>query len=150
MEYAKFELKGFDGQLYVYDDKIVIERKGVLSFVRHEFAGSRTIPISAIRSVQLQKAPAPTLSGFIRFGVLDGAGDMYGLKQNTVLILTKNNDIAEQIKNYIENRISQKTETTTSNSISPIDEIKQLKELLDSGILTEEEFQAKKKQLLGI
>ena len=33
---------------------------------------------------------------------------------------------------------------------SPIEEIKQYKELLDAGILTQEEFDAKKKKLLGI
>lgn len=36
------------------------------------------------------------------------------------------------------------------SQISPYDELKQLKELLDLGILTEDEFVAKKKQLLGI
>ncbi len=34
--------------------------------------------------------------------------------------------------------------------ISPADEIKKFKELLDSGIITQEEFDAKKKQLLGL
>ena len=34
--------------------------------------------------------------------------------------------------------------------VSVVDEIRGLKQLLDEGILTEEEFAAKKKQLLGI
>ena len=33
---------------------------------------------------------------------------------------------------------------------SPMDELKKLKELLDMGIVTQEEFDAKKKQLLGL
>ena len=41
-------------------------------------------------------------------------------------------------------------ETQNSANSSPIDEIKKYKELMDEGIITEEEFQAKKKQLLGI
>ena len=32
----------------------------------------------------------------------------------------------------------------------PVEELKNLKELLDMGILTQEEFDAKKKQLLGL
>ena len=36
------------------------------------------------------------------------------------------------------------------NTSSSADEIIKLKELLDAGILTEEEFSAKKKQILGI
>lgn len=35
-------------------------------------------------------------------------------------------------------------------TLNPIDEIKKIKELYDQGIITEEEFTAKKKQLLGI
>lgn len=36
------------------------------------------------------------------------------------------------------------------NGISTADELKKFKELLDSGIITQEEFDSKKKQLLGI
>ena len=38
----------------------------------------------------------------------------------------------------------------SSNNMDPYEELKKLKELLDIGILTEEEFQFKKKQLLGL
>ena len=37
-----------------------------------------------------------------------------------------------------------------AEAVSPIEEIRQYKELLDAGILTQEEFDAKKKELLGI
>lgn len=37
-----------------------------------------------------------------------------------------------------------------SNTVSSADELKKFKELLDSGIITQEEFDAKKKQLLGL
>lgn len=35
-------------------------------------------------------------------------------------------------------------------AVSPLDELKKLKELLDMGIVTQEEFDAKKKQILGL
>ena len=38
----------------------------------------------------------------------------------------------------------------TSNSISTADEIRKFKELLDDGIITQDEFDAKKKELLGL
>ena len=38
----------------------------------------------------------------------------------------------------------------TAFTVSPTEEIKKYKELLDSGIITQEEFDAKKKQLLGL
>ena len=37
-----------------------------------------------------------------------------------------------------------------NSKVSAVEELKQLKELLDMGILTQEEFDAKKKQLLGL
>ncbi|MXV52588.1 hypothetical protein GS399_16565 [Pedobacter sp. HMF7647] len=40
--------------------------------------------------------------------------------------------------------------TATNGSPSPADEIKKYKELLDSGAITQDEYNAKKKQLLGI
>ncbi len=40
--------------------------------------------------------------------------------------------------------------TIIQNVISPADEIKKFKELLDLGIITQEEFDGKKKQLLGL
>lgn len=36
------------------------------------------------------------------------------------------------------------------NAVSPAEEVKKMKELLDTGIITQEEFDAKKKELLGL
>lgn len=41
-------------------------------------------------------------------------------------------------------------EAQAVNAVSDVEELKKYKELLDSGIITQEEFDAKKKQLLGI
>ena len=45
--------------------------------------------------------------------------------------------------------INNKSESTT-NSVSTADELKKFKDLLDNGVITQEEFDAKKKQLLGL
>lgn len=45
---------------------------------------------------------------------------------------------------------SQVTETVVQNTKSPVEQIKEYKELLDRGILTQEEFNSKKKELLGL
>jgi len=46
------------------------------------------------------------------------------------------------------NTVGQKDNTNTDRS--PFDVIRKYKELLDEGIITQEEFDAKKKQLLGL
>ena len=43
-----------------------------------------------------------------------------------------------------------KTEVVNNIAISPADELSKYKALLDSGVITPEEFEAKKKQLLGL
>lgn len=45
---------------------------------------------------------------------------------------------------------TEKKEENSASTVSGADEIRKYKQLLDEGILTEEEFQAKKNQLLGI
>ena len=59
---------------------------------------------------------------------------------------------ALQVRDYISN-YSEDAKSATSGEkkvVSVVEEIRGLKELLDDGILTQEEFDAKKKQLLGI
>ena len=61
----------------------------------------------------------------------------------------------EEIGNVLQNLINQRQEATkftASDSIenhNNLDDLKKLKELLDNGIISQEEFDAKKKQILG-
>ena len=59
---------------------------------------------------------------------------------------------ALEIKKYVEeNRNKMSTvNTTIVNTKSAAEQIKEFKELLDMGIISQEEFDAKKKELLGL
>lgn len=61
-------------------------------------------------------------------------------------------DVANEInKLLISNQDNaSKNSSPIINQVSSADELKQYKELLDSGVITQEEFDAKKKQLLGL
>ena len=70
-------------------------------------------------------------------------------------LLCKNrNEVFEAISNLLLERQGQQKhqETVVKQEInqSNADELKKFKELLDSGVITQEEFDAKKKQLLGL
>lgn len=54
------------------------------------------------------------------------------------------------ILNYVVIQNNKQPEQQTDNQSYPIDEIRKYKALFDDGIITQEEFEAKKKQLLGI
>lgn len=58
--------------------------------------------------------------------------------------------IAAKIRRVIEKYKNEEDEQQEAGGISVAVEIKKFKELLDQGIITQEEFDAKKKQLLGL
>jgi predicted Zn-dependent peptidase len=61
----------------------------------------------------------------------------------------------QKIKEYVEEQILKLSQnkggtTVIQQANSPAEELKKFKELLDMGIITQEEFDTKKKQLLGL
>lgn len=159
MQYPVIQFKGYNGQIYVYEDHLVIERKGFLATAAAGFAGSKTIPFSAIQSVQFKDAGA-MVNGYIQFAVLGGVEKRGGITnavsdENSVVFTRKMQDGADRVRNYVEKAILNRENAPVERSApaeapSVADEIKKFKDLLDMGAITQEEFDAKKKQLLGL
>lgn len=150
-----YELKGVNGQLELYEDKIVIKGKGALSkMTQGFFKGDKTIYINQISGIQV-KPGASLTNGYIQITVPGGFESKRGLfdatqDENTVMFTKKDNELVNQIKSKIEELMSQQRTGYKIDQLSPADEIKKYKELLDDGIITQEEFEQKKKQLLGL
>ena len=68
----------------------------------------------------------------------------------TFICIRKRRNLLYRVKQKQQTLQQATNQTITNNKTDYIDEIKRLKELLDCGALTEEEFTAKKKQLLGL
>ena len=62
----------------------------------------------------------------------------------------KREEVFQIVSQQIFNRQNNKGSVTVVNNNSNADELKKYKDLLDAGIITQEEFDAKKKQLLGL
>lgn len=156
----KYFVKGTNGQLYVYGDRIEIKRKGFLALAQQGLKGTKSIPFSSIKSIQIK--PAGFAIGYIQFGISGGFENSRGLKQanydeNTVTFTSaKYNKIANEIKAYIENAILKITAQPVQQNLvvephkSDADELRKFAELLNDGIITQEEYNIKKKQLLGL
>jgi hypothetical protein len=150
-----FRLDGVNGQLELYPDKLIIKRKGVLAKVTQGFfKGDKTIYLRQISSIQVKPGTAFT-NGYIQFTLAGGNENTKGLfnatqDENTVMFAKKHNQLVEQIKAKIEELQNTATVAGTPVQASAAEEIKKFKELLDQGIITQEEFDKKKKQLLGI
>lgn len=99
------------------------------------------LPINKISSIGLgmnlfSSVAVATSSGKIKFYLLENREDVYQTISNAIANIET--PIAE---------INNKQNSSFAGSAA--DELKKYKELLDSGIITQEEFDAKKKQLLG-
>ena len=120
-------------------------------FGKTKFGKRVDLPIDSISAIAMSAfkgIAVATSSGKIKFGFIKNRDEIHKVISNLL----------------IERQKSSKNETTKTGyqpasaspinkpaaSVSGTEEIKKYKELLDSGIITQEEFDAKKKQLLGL
>ncbi|MBP3261508.1 SHOCT domain-containing protein [Pseudobutyrivibrio sp.] len=165
-------VKGINGTIYVYDDRVEIERAGFTAKM-YINSGTKIFYYKDITAVDYKRV---TMSGgFIHFRTSGSVTSAPNLNLAAVLTfdspewnaaLRNENGVlfnkprqADEVEN-VYNVIMQKWETARAASISTgntivqevsaADEIRKFKQLLDDGIISQSEFDAKKKQLLGL
>lgn len=154
MDRLIFDFKSSVGDgLKVYEDRIVISHSGVLNFFAMGIKGDKTIYYNDLTAVQFKKAG--WTAGHIQFSLLGGRESVGGIlaassDENTITINSDENDTAEKMVAYIQEKIKEARQPKATISTSSADEIIKLKNLADMGIITQEEFDAKKKQILGL
>lgn len=104
---ALYKFKGVDGQMYVYDNRVIITRKGFGGNLTHTLSGNKTIPFKSIESVQF-KEPGIT-NGYIYFATIGGSAQLNVTSiinnENTIVFSKSKNAIANEIKDFIESKI---------------------------------------------
>ena len=145
-------VKGVNGQIELLADRIRIRRKGVLSILTQGLKGEKEILLTQISSVQFKRATWMT-NGFIQFAFLGGQEAKGGLHEairdeNTVMFNTFQQEAFEAFRATVSKSMG--TAIMGPSAVSPLDELEKLASLRDRGIVSEEEFQLKKKQLLGL
>jgi len=148
--------KGIGGDLELLKNKIRIKRKGGMAFLLHGIKGDKEIFLNQISSIQLKKAGF-ALNGYIQFAFLGGREAKGGVFQatsdeNTIMFTKDNQEDFIEIKNTIEEQVFQFQNQDKKNDKKSlnINDLEKLAKLKDEGIITEEEFQTKKRQILGI
>jgi hypothetical protein len=162
---------GTNGRIAVTNNKIVIQRsKGFGSMLLHGLKGDKEIFISKISSIQF-KLPGTFSAGYIQFELGGGLSSQRGIlaatqDENTVMFAQKTDkksrthgaDRFTRLKNFIEEKMEAKEnpqlvpvvqQVEQPAAKSPVEQIKEWKELLDAGAITEEEYNIKKKEILG-
>lgn len=154
----KFEMSSMIGNvLKVYKDKLIIGQKGILGLITRGLSGEKTIYFRDITSIQFKETGLT--SGYLEFS-FPGSHDSHGLTdigENKFLFaacvgLGKGkalNQKATIIKSYIEDMVNMIKSHVSSPSSSIADELLKFKTLLDSGLISQEEFGKKKFELLN-
>ncbi|MFF2889169.1 SHOCT domain-containing protein [Paenibacillus sp. NPDC057967] len=144
---AKF--KGSSGVAFLYEDRVVIQGSKLIG--NH---GDKTIFLQHLSGVTVRKASVISGSGVIHFST--GSSEMKNAfksvrDENALLISPFGGKKASEFKALVEKQMAiVHSKPNGVTSLSTADEIKKYKELLESDIITQEEFDAKKKQLLGL
>lgn len=118
-----------------YKKELVIECDTILCKKGKKIA--KQFMIRDVKSVQTK---------YLKGIKISGTGVHYSI------ILVKNSDEIQKVIMDMVAAFAEKAEQNMSNIINtnPAEDLKAFKELLDSGIITQEEFEAKKKHLLGL
>ena len=135
---AIFEIQRANVILKVYEDGVSFSRTGIQKLLAGS-PGERKIYYKDISSIQWKKSNS-LFSGL--FGGTDN--------ENRFTFWNRDLPTMEKIKEFVEKKINEKNGTPIPEAKSTTEQLRQLKQLLDEGILTKEEFEAKKKQLLGL
>lgn len=104
------------------------------------------IPVDTIESIEFSRSYTSSYLSVY------GKSSIFHLNSDRHVLMEKARDLINQmIYDKSQNSESSESESSVSDDMAQAAEaLKSLKELLDSGIITQEEFDAKKKQLLGL
>ena len=164
MDDATMKLKGTNGIIYAFGDRIVISRKSFGGLLAQGIKGDRVIYLKDIKSVEYKK-PTIWANGYLQFitsaelsnaqkvGIF-GTSHTAMADPNTVILRAMNRKTASESQKMYD-FVSKQIDTFKHHNIlepnnSSADELGKFKHLLDDGAITQAEYDAKKKQLLGL
>jgi len=148
-------MKVVQDSLEVFEDMVTITPKGVLGFLSKGIKGTKEIPFTSIVAVQLKEA-GPLFNGYLQFTIPGGNESRGGIfaatrDENTFMFRhAKNNAMAKEIKEYIGEAMRKaRTPQAATPATNLSDELQKLAPLREQGVLSEDEFQAAKRKLIG-
>ena len=163
LDQVLLEAKGINGQLQLLPTKIRIKRKGGMALLTQGLKGDKEIYIDQISSIQLKGSGAT--SGYIQFSFLGGQetkGGVFNATQdeNTVMFVKKHQREFEAIKQAIEQKMHEARSGRMQQPLQqqvaqpapkedPMEQLNKLKKMLDAGLITEEEHNTKKAEILA-
>jgi hypothetical protein len=150
------EVRGPAGDVLLFRDRLMIRKRVKFLFFRLK-DDEKEILLTSVSSIQLRK-PGWFRPGFVEFafaGGQEGHGrqGVGGLHENTVFFRRRERAQFEAIREAIYKQINAIRHLGAGAPVAQVsaaDEIEKLASLKARGLLTEEEFAAKKRQILGL
>lgn len=141
--------RGVNGQITVEGSVVVIERKGAMGFLTQGHKGAKRISMKDITAIQF-KEPGALTNGYIQFSFMGGAETKRGVfdaaqDENSVIFNKSQRNAFRAILDHVEG-LRGAPATAGGGGMA---DLEKLAELRDRGIVTEEEFAAKKRAILG-
>ena len=156
-----YEIKGVRGRsIAVYEDRCVITTKVTAGSLLTGNAtdGEKTIYYSDCIGVQFRKSGL--VIGYLQLetasSTMNNKSDNHFNENSfTFDTSTVSNEKMEDVADYVKSKVEEfkrakNAPITVTTGVSSADELKKFKELFDMGVITQEEFDLKKKQLLGL
>lgn len=146
---------GFAGKqnVEIDDRKITITKGGVLNNITLK-TSEKSFDITQVSTIQIKKNGL-MMPGYLQFGLIGSIDSTHGIKnytnENTLVIYNSNQfDSAQTIKRYIEqNKEKYLSIGNTVIAKSTAEQIREFKMLCDEGVITQDEFNRKKDQLIN-
>lgn len=154
-------VKGHSGTVSFDGRMITISRTGFLARATVG-KGEKQIPLAHVTAVQFKPA-GPVVNGFIQFTV--GGGNerrsqfgrqtrSAGSDENSVVFHYRQREAFEALRDVVQSAMAElhsggQTQVAATPGPTIPEQIKQLADLRDSGVLTDAEFEAKKSDLLN-
>lgn len=128
------EVKGHNGTIQVLENKVIIKRTGILSFISQGLKGDKEIYIDKISSIQIKKANWLT-NGYIQFGFLGGQESKGGVldatsDENTVMFTSGQQENFLKLKSFLEEKMQV---LKTSNNDYELKLAQKMKKYIDEG-----------------
>lgn len=156
---CKYSIDGCRGRhIDIYENKAVITTKTNLgSIMAGGYSnGEKTIYYRDVIGIQF-KLPTFVQIGYLQFETASCQATNNFFSENSFPFESSNisNREIEKVVSYVKDQVDKIRSAPTSTPTviqaqSPADELKKFKELLDMGVITQDEFDQKKKQLLSL
>ena len=154
------KVKGRGGEIEFDGHFVTIRRSGALGRMTVG-KGDKRIPVSSITAVQIKPAGA-MVNGYIQFSLPGGNERRSGFGKQTLdavgdensVIFTKNQEqefleLRDAVERAMVQRSGSQAVASVPTGSSRLEQLKQLGELRDAGVLTEEEFEIEKSKIMN-